>query len=85
MVMTKSKMTIEKLAEMTQEQFSQVQEQFSRVDDRLDRLETGQERIEAGLKQVLDVVLEIPSRKVFDRTQARNEARFVVIEKKIGI
>lgn len=80
-----SKMTIDKLAEMTQEQFSHIDERFDGVDERLGRLEAGQERLEAGLKQVLDVVLEIPSKKAFERFETRTEARFTALEKKVGI
>lgn len=88
--MVKSRMTIEKLAEMTQQEFSNVykrfdgvDERFDGVDERLNQLQAGQERLENGLQRVLDVVLEIPSKKAFERTQTRNEARFVVIEKRL--
>jgi len=76
--MVKSNMTVGKLAEATQREFSQVYERFDQVDERLDKIDT-------TLKAVLEVVLEIPSKKAFERTQTRNEARFGVIEKKIGV
>lgn len=55
-----AKVTIDKLAQMTQEQFSHIDEQFSDVKDDLKSLKAGQERI-------LEVLLEIPSKKTLER------------------
>ena len=56
----KSDLTIDDLARMTQDQFSV-------VDERFDKLEAGQQRIESGIQKVLDIVLELPSKKVIER------------------
>jgi hypothetical protein len=59
-------MTIDKLARMSQDQ-------FSRIDERFDSMETKFEarfnKIDNTLKTVLDVVLEIPSKKAFERLE----------------
>lgn len=73
-----AKVTIDKLAQMTQEQFSHIDEQFSDVKDDLRSLKVGQERI-------LEVLLEIPSKTAFNRFQVKTEARLTSLEKKTGI
>lgn len=73
-----SKITIDKLAQMTQEQFSHIDEQLSDVKDDLRVLKVGQERI-------LEVLLEIPSKKALERFQVKTEARLTSLEKKTGI
>jgi len=73
-----AKVTIDKLAQMTQEQFSHIDEQFSDVKDDLKSLKAGQQR-------VLEVLLEIPSKKAFERFQVKTEARLTSLEKKTGI
>ena len=93
-------MDIEKLAEITATEFAQVHEQFQDVDKRfqgvekrLDRLEAGQvrlesgiHRLETGLKGVLDVVLEIPTKKVITKLVHKVEdidERVTVVEHKL--
>ena len=73
-----AKVTIDKLAQMTQKQFSHIDEQFSDVKDDLKSLKTGQERI-------LEVLLEIPSKRALERFQVKTEARLTSLEKKTGI
>lgn len=73
-----SKVTIDKLAQMTQEQFSHIDEQLNGVKDDLRSLKVGQERI-------LEVLLEIPSKKALERFQVKTEARLTSLEKKTGI
>ena len=73
-----SKVTIDKLAQMTQEQFSHIDEQFSDVKDDLKSLKAGQERI-------LEMLIEIPSKKALERFQVKTEARLTSLEKKTGI
>ena len=73
-----AKITIDKLAQMTQEQFSHIDEQFSDVKNDLKSLKVGQERI-------LEVLLEIPSKTAFNRFQVKTEARLTSVEKKTGI
>ncbi len=77
-------MEIDDLARITQEQFAAVDERFDKVDERLGRLEAGQQRLEVGmekleqkldakLQRVLDVVLDIPSKKAFEKLSDRVE------------
>ncbi len=73
-----AKVAIDKLAQMTQEQFSHIDEQFSDVKDDLRSLKAGQERI-------LEVLLEIPSKKALERFQVKTEARLTSLEKETGI
>ena len=60
----KKKITIESLARMTQDEFSVMGERFDKVDARF-------EKIDHALKNILDVVLEIPSKKSFERLEAK--------------
>ena len=76
-------MTIDTLAQMTAEQ-------FARVDGRFDNMETKLkarfDKMDATLKTVLDVVLEIPSKKSFNRLETKVEsfdARLTSVERKI--
>ena len=79
----KKKMTIDSLARMTAEQ-------FSKVDERLDSIEAKFEarfdKVDSTLKTVLDVVLEIPSKKAFNRLETKVEsidARLTSVERKV--
>lgn len=72
-------MTIDKLARITQDQFSQIDERFNGVDSVLMELKVGQ-------KQILDVLLEIPSKKAFERLDDKVQGfnvRLVSIERKV--
>ena len=60
----KRKITIESLARMTQDEFSVIGERFDKVDARF-------EKIDHALKNILDVVLEIPSKKSFEHLEAK--------------
>jgi len=77
------KMTIDTLARMTQDE-------FSRVGERLDNMETKFEarfdKLDSTLKTVLDVVLEIPSKKAFGRLEDKVQsidARLTSVERKV--
>lgn len=75
----KKKMTIDALARMTAEQFTRVDERFDAMDARFDKLDS-------TLKTVLDVVLEIPSKKAFNRLENKVEsidARLISVERKV--
>lgn len=75
--MTK-KITINALARMTQNEFSRMDERFDKVDEHLDKMDT-------TLKTVLDIVLEIPSKKAFSRLENKVEAmdiRLTSVERK---
>ncbi|OGN09085.1 MAG: hypothetical protein A3C61_03835 [Candidatus Yanofskybacteria bacterium RIFCSPHIGHO2_02_FULL_39_10] len=81
--MVKKKITIDTLARMTQDE-------FSRVGERLDNMETKFEarfdKLDSTLKTVLDVVLEIPSKKAFERLDNKVQtfdARLTSIERKV--
>ncbi len=74
-----AKMTIDKLAQITADQ-------FSRVDERFDILEAKIDKIDSTLRTVLDVVLEIPSKKAFARleTQVQTiDVRLTSVERKV--
>ena len=66
------KVTIEKLAQMTQGEFSRMDARFDKVD--------------MTLKTILDVVLEIPSKKAFERLENKVEnidLRLTSVERKV--
>ena len=89
----KKKMTIDSLARMTAEQFAKVDERFDGVDTTLTelkegqrKLEDGQHRLEAGQQRILDVLLEIPSKKALERLDDKVQtfdARLMSVEKKV--
>lgn len=56
-------MTIDKLARMTADGFAEVQEKMVTKDEFV----AGFNKINNTLKNILDVVLEIPSKKAFER------------------
>ena len=75
----KKKVTIDTLAQMTAGQFNRVDERFDSVDDSLQELKAGQKRI-------LDVLLEIPSKKAFERLETKVQtidARLTSVERKV--
>ncbi|MBI2676536.1 MAG: hypothetical protein HYX21_01095 [Candidatus Yanofskybacteria bacterium] len=77
----KKKVTIDTLARMTQDEFSRVgerfdkmderfdkmDERFDKMDERFDKMDERFDKMDSTLKTVLDVVLEIPSKKEFER------------------
>ncbi len=80
------KMTIEKLARMTQNEFSRIDERFDAVDVRFDKMDEHLDKIDTTLKTVLDVVLEIPSKKAFGRLEDKvqtMDARLASVERKV--
>ena len=89
----KKKITIDTLARMTAEQFAKVDEHFDSVDKRFDgvdatltELKAGQQRLEAGQQRIIDVLLEIPSKKAFERLDNKVQtfdARLMSVEKKV--
>lgn len=77
------KMTIDKLARMTQGEFSRMDEKF---EARFDKVDNRLDKIDATLKTVLDVVLEIPSKKVFEHLENKVESidvRLTSVERKV--
>jgi len=79
-------MTIDTLARMTQDEFSRIGERFDGVDATLTELKSGQHRLEAGQQRILDVLLEIPSKKAFERLDNKVQtfdARLTSIERKV--
>ncbi len=74
----KKKITIDTLARMTQDEFSRVGERFDAIDGRLDtmeaRFEARFDKLDSTLKTVLDVVLELPSKKAFERLENKVQA-----------
>ena len=73
------KMTIDKLARMTQDEFSVMGERFDKVDNTLFELKEGQKRL-------LEIVLDIPSKKAFGRLEDKVQtidARLVSVERKV--
>ena len=84
--MIKKKMTIDSLARMTAEQFTKVDERFDVVDARFDKVDNDMAEMKSTLKTVLDVVLEIPSKKAFNRLDDKVQtfdARLTSVEKKV--
>ena len=79
-------MTIDTLARMTAEQFTKVDERFDGVDKRFDAMDARFDKMDTTLKTVLDVVLEIPSKKAFNRLENKVEsidARLTSVERKV--
>ena len=83
----KKKMTIDILAKMTQDEFSRMGERFDGIDTTLIELKGGQQKLEAGQQRILDVLLEIPSKKAFERVDNKVQtfdARLTSVEKKLS-
>lgn len=81
-------MTIDKLARMTQNQFDEIDKRFDAVDVRFDKVDDRLDKMHTTLKTVLDVVLEIPSKKAFERLETKVEsidARLTSVERKAKI
>lgn len=79
----KKKMTIDTLARMTQDEFARMGERFDSLDA---KVETGFAEMKSTLKTVPDVVLEIPSKKAFNRLETKVEsidARLTSVERKV--
>ncbi|MDP3697614.1 MAG: hypothetical protein Q8R55_06420 [Candidatus Taylorbacteria bacterium] len=73
------KMTIDTLARMTQDEFSRIGERFNDMDTRFDKMD-------GTLKTILDVVLDIPSKKAFERLDNKVQtfdARLTSVERKV--
>ncbi len=76
----KKKITIDTLARMTQDEFSRTAGRFDKIDNRLGKMD-------ATLKTILDVVLEIPSKKAFERLENKVQvldAELASIERRIS-
>lgn len=83
----KEKMTIDKLARMSADQFSRIDERFDLVDKRFDKVDQRLDKIDNTLKTVLDVVLEIPSKKAFERLENKvniMDVELASVQKKIS-
>ena len=82
----KKKITIDTLARMTQDEFSVMGERFDKVDERLEKMDEKLEKMATTLKTVLDVVLELPSKKVIEHLDDKVQsfdARLTSVERKI--
>ena len=78
-------MTIDTLARMTQDQFAKIDERFDSVDKILGELKEGQHKLGAGQQRIIDVLLEIPSKKAFERLDNKIQtfdARLTSVERK---
>jgi len=76
-------MTIDNLARMTQDEFSRVNEKFEK---RFDKIDGDMVEVKSALKTVLDVVLEIPSKKAFERLENkvdRMDIELVAVQRKV--
>ncbi|OGI41593.1 MAG: hypothetical protein A2593_04925 [Candidatus Moranbacteria bacterium RIFOXYD1_FULL_44_9] len=85
--MVKKDITIDTLARMTQEQFSKIDERFDSVDATLTELKKGQQRLEAGQQRIIDVLLEIPSKKAVERLENKvqtYDVRLTSVEKRVS-
>ena len=79
----KKKMTIDTLARMTQDEFSRMDGKF---EARFDKVDNDMAEMKSTLKTVLDVVLEIPSKKAFNRLDDKVQtfdARLMSVERKV--
>ena len=82
----KKKVTVDALARMTADQFNRVDERFDSVDVRFDKIDERFNKVDAALKTVLDVVLEIPSKKAFERLENKVQGidvRLTSVERKV--
>lgn len=83
----KKKITIDTLARMTQDEFSRMGERFDKIDERFNGVDARFDKLDSTLKTVLDVVLEIPSKKAFDRLDNKVQAfdaRLTSVERKVN-
>lgn len=77
------KMTIDTLARMTQDEFSRMGEKF---EARFDKVDQRLDKVDSTLKTILDVVLEVPSKKAFNRLETKMDsfdARLTSVERKV--
>ena len=82
----KKKITIDTLARMTQDQFAKIDERFDAVDIRFDKVDERLSKMDTTLKTILGVVLEIPSKKAFERLENKVQTidtRLTSVERKI--
>ena len=80
-------MTIDILAQMTQDEFSRMGERFDSMDARFDKMDARFDKMDNTLKNILDVVLEIPSKRVFERLDNKVQtldARLASVERRVG-
>ncbi|HEY4474954.1 MAG TPA: hypothetical protein VJC06_03465 [Candidatus Paceibacterota bacterium] len=80
------KMTIDKLARMTQNEFSRIDDRFDSVDARFDKIDNTLFELKEGQKRLLEIILEIPSKKAFGRLEDKVQtidARLTSVERKI--
>ncbi|TSC74304.1 MAG: hypothetical protein G01um101444_330 [Parcubacteria group bacterium Gr01-1014_44] len=73
------RMTVDELAIITNNQFNRVDERFDQMDVRFDKMDH-------TLKNILDVVLEIPSKKAFERLENKVQTmdlRLTSVERKV--
>ena len=80
-------MKIDTLAQITASQFAKIDERFDGIDTTLIELKGGQQRLEAGQQRILEVLLEIPSKKAFERLDNKVQtfdARLTSVERKVG-
>ena len=85
--MVKKDITIDTLARMTQEQFSKIDERFDSVDSTLTELKEGQRKLEAGQQRIIEVLLEIPSKKAIERLESKvqtYDVRLTSVEKRVN-
>ena len=83
----KKKMTIDTLAQMTQDEFSRMGDRFDAVDRRFDKVDQRFDKMDSTLKTVLDVVLEIPSKKAFGQLENKVQAidvRLTSVERRVN-
>ena len=82
----KKKITIDTLARMTQDQFSKIDERFDALDKRFDATDERFDKIDNTLKTIVDIVLEIPSKKVIERLDNKVQSfdtRLASVERKV--
>lgn len=83
----KKKITIDTLARMTQDEFSRMGERFDKIDERFNSIDDTLHELKDGQKRLLDVVLEIPSKKAFERLDDKVQTfdvRLMSVERKVN-
>ena len=79
----KKKVTIDTLARMTQDEFSRMSES---IDARFDKVDNTLEELKDGQKRLIDIVLELPSKKVIERLDDKVhsfDARLTSVERTV--
>lgn len=79
-------MGINKLAEITAGEFTRVHGQMDRLEGRMDQVDNKIDQLVDGQKRILEIVLDLPSKKVIEKLTHKVEDiddRVTVVERKL--